>query len=135
MYWTLHANHEEADTRLILHCINIESDFTVLSSRDTDVLVLLIAHYSKMNCNQICMKSGTSKKPRYIPVHYILQRLPTDVVDTLLAFHVITGCDNVSQFLGNSKKTDWKVFLEHRHLLNGLSRAELTAATAQLLKY
>ena len=58
----LQENYEKADMRLILHCVNIESDSLVVSSRDTDVLVLLIAHYSKMNCNQLWMKSGTAKK-------------------------------------------------------------------------
>ena len=65
----LQANHEEADTRLVLHCIHIDADSIVVSARDTDILVLLIAHYSKMKCTQLWMKSGTSKKPRYIPVH------------------------------------------------------------------
>jgi hypothetical protein len=59
-----------------------------------------------------------------------LIRLPTNVVDTLLAFHAITGCDSVSQLSGHSKKTAWKVFQKQHHLLNGLGRGELTPVTA-----
>ena len=126
----LEANHEEADIRLVLYCINIESDSIVVSSRDTDVLLLLIAHFSKMKCKKLWMKSGTSKKPRYIQIHDIHTRLPKDIVDALLAFHAITGCDSVSQYLGHNKKKAWKIFLEHRYLLSDLGRGELTPATA-----
>ena len=52
------------------------------------------------------------------------------IVDTLLAFHAITGCDSVSQLLGHSKKTAWKVFQEQHQLLNGLGRGKLTPVTA-----
>jgi hypothetical protein len=65
----LQSNHEEADTRLVPHCINIDADSSVVLSRDTDVLVLLISHFSKMKCTQLWMKTGTFKIPKYIPVH------------------------------------------------------------------
>ena len=47
----LKAVHEEADTRLILHCIHSNTETVVVSARDTDVLALLIAHFEKMDCN------------------------------------------------------------------------------------
>ena len=44
--WTclLKATHEEADTRLMVHCVNSSLDNVVVSARDTDVLLHLIAH-------------------------------------------------------------------------------------------
>ena len=42
----LKATHKEADTRLIVHCVNSSLDNTVVSTRDTDVLLLLIARVS-----------------------------------------------------------------------------------------
>ena len=44
----LRATHEETDTRIILHCIHSNAETIVVSARDTDVLVLLIAHFAKM---------------------------------------------------------------------------------------
>lgn len=40
----LKATQDEADTRLILHCVNNSHDNIVVSVRDTDVLLLLVAH-------------------------------------------------------------------------------------------
>ena len=45
----LSSNHEEADTRLILHAIVSNYKYIVISSRDTDVLVLLLSHFHKTN--------------------------------------------------------------------------------------
>ena len=55
------ADHEEADTRLIVHCIHAHMESMVVYVRDTDVLVLLLAHYDKMRCTNLLMKAGTSK--------------------------------------------------------------------------
>ena len=42
------AKHEEADTRIILHCIRSEARTIVVAARDTDILILLLAHFHKM---------------------------------------------------------------------------------------
>ena len=57
----LEADHEEADTRLIVHCIHAHMDSMVVYVRDTNVLVLLLAHYDKMRCTNLLVKAGTSK--------------------------------------------------------------------------
>ena len=49
----LNSTHEEADTRLILHIINCERKYITVQSKDTDVLVLLISHFYKINCIQL----------------------------------------------------------------------------------
>ena len=36
----LRANHEEADTRVVLHCIHAETEDVVVAARDTDILLL-----------------------------------------------------------------------------------------------
>ena len=56
------SNHKEADTRLILHAIVSNYKYIVVSSRDTDVLVLLVSHFHKTNCNELWMNAGTQKK-------------------------------------------------------------------------
>ena len=120
---SLRAEHEEADTRLILHYIHANMKTIVVSVRDTDVLLLLIAHYDSMGCTRLYMKTETSKAPKYFPVHKIRMLLSSDQVNTLLAFHAITVCDSVSQFIGHGKKTTWTVFQQHHTDMIGLARA------------
>ena len=55
----LEAYHEEADTRVVLHCINNSADSVVVYARDTDILVLLLAHFEKMPCKNLWLKAGT----------------------------------------------------------------------------
>ena len=42
----LRSNHEEADTRFVLHTVNLNGivDNIVVSTRDTDVIILPLAH-------------------------------------------------------------------------------------------
>ena len=101
---SLRADHEEGDTRLILHCIHAHMNMIVLSIRDTDVLLLLLAHCSRIDCTRLYMKAGTSKASKYLPVHEIHQNLSVEQLDTLLASHAVTGCVSVSQVSGHGKK-------------------------------
>ena len=108
----LQGYHEEADTRIVLHCVHSSAEFLVVASPDTDVLILLIAHFGKMKCKQLWLRMGTSKKPRHIPIHKVHETLRAQVpnIENILAFHAITGCDTVSYFAGHSKKTSWKTW-------------------------
>ena len=91
-----------------------------MAMRDTDVLLLLLAYYDRTGHTRLYMKAGTLNASKYFPVHEIRMLLSIDLVDTLLAFHAITGCDSVSQFSGNGKKTAWVVFKQHHTYLIGL---------------
>ena len=65
----LRANHEEADTRVVLHCIHAETEDVVVAARHTDILLLLLVFFSSMKCNQLWMKACTSKQKKYFPIH------------------------------------------------------------------
>ena len=102
----LRANHEEADTRVVLHCIHAETEDVVVAARDNGILLLLLAFFSSMKCNQLWMKAGTSKQKKYFPIHEIREKLPfpESVNSALLAFHAITGCDKCCLLLFWSHK-------------------------------
>ena len=119
---SLRANHEEADTRLILHCIRAHMETIVVAVRDTYVLLLLLAYYDRTGRTRLYMKAGTLNASKYFPVHEIRMLLSIDLVDTLLALHAITGRDSVSQFSGNGKTTAWVVFKQHHTDLIGLGK-------------
>ena len=111
---------------MIVHAIQCQADCIVVSAHDTDVLVLLLAHYEKINCHSLWMKSGTARKQQFIPVHTIHQNLSKGMVDTVIPFHALTGCDSTSFFAGHSKKSEWKIFENQHGLLNGMNHPTLT---------
>lgn len=121
---TLNANHEEADTRIILHALEaIDAGYEsiIVKCHDTDVLLLLL-HFTRDKLCQVWMMSGTSKLQECFPVHVINETLPPAVVENVLGFHAITCCDTVSSFTGHGKKSCWNVFLQHPELLHGVGR-------------
>ena len=63
--------HEEADTRIILHCVHSDAEFLKVS----DVFFLLVSHLDKMRRKQLWMRAGASKKPKYLPIHTIRELL------------------------------------------------------------
>lgn len=125
----LRANHEEADTRLVLHSVHSQYNTVVVSSRDTDVLVLLVSHFPRVQCEHLWMMSGTTKKRRYIPIDAVFNNLPRDSATALLPFHALTGCDTTSYIANHTKRSSWKVFKEHHQLLLNLGIGELTEET------
>ena len=78
----LRATHEEADTRLVLHALNCDFDVVVVASQDTDVLVMLLAHFPNMQCEYLWMRSGTAKQQKYIPIRETYNNLPTDAAES-----------------------------------------------------
>ena len=108
----LHGNHEEADTRLILHSCEAASEGyerLVLRCSDTDVLVLLF-YFMPTRVAEVWMVSGTSTQPKCYPLHTLSNQLSQCVRENLLSFHALTGCDTVSSFSGYGKKKCWKIF-------------------------
>ena len=121
---TLNANHEEADTKIIIHALEaIDAGYgnIIVKCRDTDVLLLLL-HFTRDKICHVWMMSGTSKEQECFPVHAINEALAPAVVENVLGFHAITGCDTVSSFAGHGKKSCWNVYLQHPELLHGVGR-------------
>ena len=55
------SDHEEADTRIVLHAKTLHQEGTKqvnILCRDTDVLVILLAHQEEF-CQEIWMFAGT----------------------------------------------------------------------------
>ena len=120
----LDSNHEEADSRMILHCLQTDAPNIVVVARDTDVLVLMVANFGRMSCTKLWMKARTMKTPKYVPVHGMRRELglANYVYEILPVFHSVTGCTTESFFLGHSKRTEWDIFLEQNSLLKDLGK-------------
>ena len=107
----LQATHEEADTRILLHAVDAEAkgyQRLIIQCKDTYVLVLLLVFAHQLS-PEVWMKAETAKKPSYIKVHDI--KLPNEIINGLLSFHSITGCDTTSQVTGIGKKRNYQVQL------------------------
>ena len=119
----LNSNHEEADTKIILHALDASvQNFhrVVVCTRDTDILLLLIRHET---AEEVWMSSGTSKDKHFIPVCTVRENLEPEVVHNILSFHALTGSDCTSQFFGYGKRTAWKTYLKFPNLLKDLGHS------------
>ena len=119
------CNHEEADTRVFLHVLDGSrkgmkriSIVTV----DTDVVVIAIRLFSKLDLEELWIEFGTGKSKRFIPIHSFAQQLDTDLCHSLTLWHALTGCDTVSMFSGKGKKTAWKVLVLFKDGISTLAR-------------
>lgn len=118
----LQADHEEADTRLVLHSKEAHGQGygrTVVICADTDVLVLLI-HFRGLLSKEVWMKQGK----KFIPIHEI--DLDESVREHILGFHAVSGCDTTSSFYGHGKKKAWQTYLGNPGLLSGIGHDGLT---------
>ena len=93
----LRSNHEEADTRMLLHAAysaNHGQQCITVSSPDTDVFVLLIHHYVSIHVNELYFYTERQGKhtdmKRFISVHGIHQNLSQYQRDILLAVYCLT---------------------------------------------
>ena len=73
------CTHEEADTRLILHafdCARQGIDNIILRTVDTDIVVLAIANFSRLQISRLWIAFGVGKQYRYIamPGKFFLHR-------------------------------------------------------------
>jgi hypothetical protein len=99
------SNHEEADTKLLLHAkhaADTGSRTVVIKSNDTDVMVICIASSSKLSC-RLLLSTGSANNPHFVEINNVASNLGTDMCDAMIGFHAFTGCDQVSGFVGSAK--------------------------------
>jgi hypothetical protein len=128
------STHEEADTRMLLHAIHADKVFAefgvkgriIIKSPDTDVLVLCVHYFSKLQHTQESWfqtgtVSSTKDRRRYIPVHEICSTLNPVFTNILPAAHAVTGCDTTSSLFGIGKRSVFKVLKENPDNFKDLS--------------
>ena len=93
---------------------------------------MLITHNHRIN-KDVWIRAGTTKEAKYISVNSVVNvwDFPTEVAQSLLPFHALTGSNSTSFLAGHSKKTTLKIFLEIFNLLSNLGRDSLTKDTLQ----
>ena len=102
------CNHEEFDTRVMLHAANAVSNGykrIVIIANDTDIIVLGISFFSDIGC--VChlwVSFGIASKLRNIPIHDICSTMSSAKAKALPAFHALTGSENTFFFSGHGKE-------------------------------
>ena len=107
------CTQEEADTRVFLNVQDISrQDIRSIKIRttDTDVVVIAIALFSRLNLKELWIEFGTGNNKRFYSVHLICNNLGSEKCKALLFFHAFTGCDQVSHFSMCKKKIGWKTW-------------------------
>ena len=101
------CNHEEADTRLLLHVLSGSScgyKKKSVVTVDTDVVVISLYHFFSLNLEELWIEFGTGRNKRYFPIHQFAKSLSEEVYRALPFWFTFTGCDTVSMFAGKGKK-------------------------------
>ena len=105
------CEHEEADTRLLLHASDVANQGmtrVVIRTVDTDVVVLSIELYRQLKLDELWIGFCTGRCFRYISVHDITKQMGFSQAEALPVFHAITGCDQISTLANKGKKTAWE---------------------------
>lgn len=100
----LESDHEEADTRLLLHAKHASSTHTsiIITSPDTDVFVLSLAACQDLSAH-VFFLTGSGTNQRIFNVNMMASKYGSSVCKAIVGLHVFTGCDSVSAFKGKGK--------------------------------
>ena len=111
------SDHEEADTRIVLHVhdsLERGSRKIMIRTVDTDVIVILIGHFYSIVDHypdaDIWVAFGTGKHFRYYHLNTICGRLGREQSWCLPPFHAFTGCAHLSMV--KQKKIAWATWRE-----------------------
>ena len=102
------CQHEEADTRLMLHLNHAAQNGhrkAYIRTVDTDVVALAMAHFNQLDLTELWVGLGTGKHFREISIHVMCEQLGPRCCQSLLLFHAFTGCDVPSFMIGTGSPT------------------------------
>ena len=86
------CDHEEADTRLLLHARHASTahDRVIIRSPDTDVFILMLGHKPAIPA-AMYFDTGTGNHRRILDVNKVHLTLGNDLCNALIGFHAFTG--------------------------------------------
>ena len=120
----LYSNHEEADTRILLHVADASQSYSkcVVASPDTDVFVIMLSVNQYIDA-ELYFLTGTQSKKRMISISSVAEYIDTDLnpksihrhllLRSLIGIHSFTGCDTVSSFAGKGKVKPFNLMVRY----------------------
>ena len=115
------CNHEEADSRLLLHaahCVQNGHRRLLIRTVDTDVVVIAISTFHLISPDELWIAFGLGNHYRLIPIHELTKALGEDKSKALPFFHSFTGCDTSSSFSSVGKKKAWDTWNAYPDVTN-----------------
>ena len=102
-------NHEDADTLIPLHCLDVASTFPgctiYVHSVDTDVYVLLLEIFKELQSTELYMIAGKGRNTREVRIKERAGALGEAKTSAFLGLHAISGTDWGGKFSTITKKT------------------------------
>lgn len=88
----LHCDHEEADTRSLLHAKHATSNYDsiVFRSPDTDVFIILMGLKSSLDA-AVYKDTGTGNNRRFISIDKVSEDIGADMCSAIIGFHFFAG--------------------------------------------
>ena len=111
---TVQQAHDDADTLIVQTALEYAKlrQPVIVVANDTDILVLLVyhVHAERENVGDVFMQSEVSSrklqpKKMLIAIRDVVKALGSDVAESLLVVHAISGCDATSSLFGHGKKS------------------------------
>ena len=106
----LQSTQEDPYTRLLfnaLHAARTGSKAVIVTSKDTDVMLLCLAFQKDIPC-PIYQTCKTQNSTRFVEISKLAWSLGDSIRDSLVELHAFTGCDTVSAFASRRKLSDLK---------------------------
>ena len=115
------CNHEEFDTRVMLHAANAVSQGCkriLMIDNDTDIIVLAVHLFAEIGADKLWVTFGMGKKFRYIFVHDIYNSISPNKASAFPAFHALTGSDNT--YISKGKRSAYGKWSTNPNLTTAL---------------
>ena len=112
------CNHEEADTRVIVHLLHAlqTSSLGMVHTGDTDVVVILLSNFHHIKAlnpaAEIWISFKAGKTTRMISLNTIATNLGMTTCKAMALFHTFTGSDSTSSFKFKGKRYCCKLMHE-----------------------
>ena len=126
-YPALVSNQEEADTKVILHSMNLikKSELGVVLrslSGDTDITVLAVALIDDRNRVLYDHENGDNRKTFWLNSTNISDKHRSAIIIIIIGFHAFTGNDYVSSFFRKGKKRCCEVAIKNSLFLAAFAK-------------
>ena len=90
---SLCCDHEEADTRLILHAQHAAQEgyvSAVVRTPDTDVIITLVGLEEQIS-SELYVETGNGNRQRLIDINQVATSMPLGSCQSIIGFHALTG--------------------------------------------
>lgn len=128
--------HEEADTKIVFHICQLNSNYRVrVHCTDSDIPVIMLANFKYLKEDiHITVDLSTGKKKLYLDINEIHAKLGEQLSRSLAICHIFTGNDYNPAFYRKGKKRPFDILKKNTKFQEAFiqlhsGRAELTTSS------